>query len=162
MKFAAVDQKRRHHVDLMPVIAEPLRVASATPPEREVVADHPAPKVHHRCEPVDEFLRRQRRQLAIETQHDGVLDAGSLDERELFLKRRDGLRAVRGIQDAARVRFEGDQCRLRLIHLGGGDNMAEHVDVAEVHAVEAADSQCHWPNGARGKSEMDLQSYDLS
>src|ERR1700682_372712 len=162
MQLVPIDQEWRDDVDLVAVLTEPLRAARTTASKREVEADHPAPKVHHRREPIDELLRRERRQLAIESHHDGVLYARRLDQRELFLQGCDRLRAVGGVEDGARMWFEGDERRLGAVRLCGSDHMLDHVDVPEVDAIEASDRERHSPDRARGKSEMDLQRPLLS
>src|SRR5450759_4959531 len=114
VEIVAFDLERRDDLDLMSVLAQPVRAASASPPEGEVVADDPGPQLHHRREPVDELLWRERGQLTVEAQDDRMRDARRLDQRELFLERRDRLRAVGGVQDAPWMRLERDQRRLRI------------------------------------------------
>ena len=149
-------------VVLMAMLTQPVRAAGAAASEREVVANHPAPQLHHLRKPVDELLWRERRQLAVESQHDGVLDARGLDERELFLKRRDRLRAVGGVQDAAWMWLEGDERRRGTVLLGGFDYMTDHIDVTEMYPIEAADRQRHGPDRPRGQSQVDFQRRLLS
>src|SRR5258706_12119660 len=106
VKIVAVDRERRDDLNMMSVVAEPGRAAGAPSPEREVVADYPAPQLHHGRQPVDELLRRQGGELAVEAQHDRVLDARPLEQRKLFLQGGDRLRAVGRVQDAPRVWLE--------------------------------------------------------
>jgi hypothetical protein len=51
--------------------------------------------------------------------------------------------------------LEGDERRLSHMYPGGGDHVPDHVDVTLMHAVEAADSERHGPDRARGESEVD-------
>src|SRR5437764_12946682 len=84
VELPAFDLEGRDHLDVVPMSAEPLGVARAAATEREVEPDDPGLDVHHRDQAVDELLWRQRGQLAVETQHDRVLNPGGIDEAELF------------------------------------------------------------------------------
>src|SRR5438309_2633336 len=126
MEFPAVDLEWRHDLDLVPMRAEPLGVARAAAAERKVEPDDPGLDVHDGRQPVDELLWRQRRQLAVETQHDSMLNAGGLDEAKLLAQRRDRRRAVGRIEDAARVWLECDEGGLSMVGGGGVLQVPDH------------------------------------
>src|SRR5882672_7914977 len=80
VQVVSIDREWRHDLDLVAVLAKPLRAAGPAAAERKVVADHPTAQVHHRGQPLDELLRRERSELAVEPQHDRVPYAGGLDQ----------------------------------------------------------------------------------
>src|SRR5438270_5388642 len=162
VQLAAVDLEWRNDIDGVSVAAQPVGVACASAAECKIKADHPAPDVHRRGQTLDELMRRQRRELAIEAKHDRVLDAGFLDQRELFLQRRDRLRAVGRVENAARMRFEGDERRSSLQLRPGPHRVFDHVEVAEMHSVEAANRQRHPADRTCWQSKMDLQLSTFS
>jgi hypothetical protein len=77
---------------------------------------------------VDEILRGLRHPLAVEGDHDEFVDAQGSDEVGLGVERGEQLGCRVGRHDGARVRLEGQ-------HRVGA---ADHLAVAEVHAVELA------------------------
>jgi hypothetical protein len=95
--------------------------------------------VHGLRQRIDELLRPQRRKRAVEAQNDRMLDLVGLDERQLFLQRRDRRRAVGGIEDASRVRLEGDE-RRRCIRLACRlDGPPDNLGMSAMDSVEAPD-----------------------
>jgi hypothetical protein len=80
-----------------------------------------------------------------------MLDSQRFHERQLLLQGRDRLRAVGGVEDASGMRLEREEGRLRAVSLGGGDSAADDIDVTEMNAVEAADSDGRGPDRARGE-----------
>src|SRR5260370_32445364 len=98
----------------------------------------------------------------MEPQHDCVADAGLADQGELLLKRGDRLRAVGRVEDAARMGLERDQ-RGFVLHLGRcAHGVADHVEMTEVHSVEAADGKRHTSDRTRRQPEMNLQLNTFS
>src|SRR5712692_8191949 len=158
----SLDEERRHHVHHVTVVAKPARAALALAAEREVEPDHPPAHVHHRGELVDELLWRQGRQGSIESQHDRVLDPSRLDQRELLLQGGDRLRAVGGVEQTSRVWLERDQGRLGFFVRGPCHSLPDHLGMAEMHAVEAADRERNAADRARGQPEMYLQLSTFS
>src|SRR5205823_5038368 len=158
----AFEGEGRHHVHLMAGRAKPFDVALPFLAEREVESDHPALELHHRAQAPDELVRGERGQATVEPQHDGVLDAGRLDQRQLLLECGDGLGAVRRIQHAARVRLEGDQGGRGTAFSGRRDGALEHVKVAHMHAVVAADGDGDRTDRAFGKPKVSLQLNTFS
>src|SRR5229473_2549071 len=158
----SIDEEPRHLVHQVTAVAKPARAALALATKREVEPDHPPPHVHHRGELVDEFLGRQRGQCTIESQHDRVLDAVCLDQRQLLLQSGDRLRAVGGVEQAARVWFERDQGRLRLLAGGRSHRLIDHLGMAEMDAVETADGERNGADRARWQPEVNLQLRTFS
>ena len=78
---------------------------------------------------VDEVLRRAARERAVERDHDELAHAQPGDQVGLRVQRRDQLRRRVGRHDRARVRLERQH----------GVGAADHLAVAQVHAVELAD-----------------------
>src|SRR5579872_244274 len=91
-----------------------------------------------------------------------MVDAGGLDELELFVERGDGGRAVRGVEHAARMRLERDERGLAARLSRAGDGVPDDVEVAEVHAVVAADREGDRPYVIGRKPEMCLQLRTFS
>ena len=60
------------------------------------------------------------------------------------------------------MRLERDQRRSSLEFGRRANGMADHIDVAEVNPVEAADGQRHGPDRSCGKSQVDLQRSTFS
>ena len=109
MQGVPFERERRNDIHLVPVLAQPRGVASALVAEREVEADDPVPDVHPRAEHFDELLRAKARERPIEAKDDRVLYAGRLEQGQLLLQRGDRLRAVGGVEHAARMRLERDE-----------------------------------------------------
>ena len=61
------------------------------------------------AEHFDELLRAKARERPIEAKDDRVLYAGRLEQGQLLLQRGDRLRAVGGVEHAARMRLERDE-----------------------------------------------------
>src|SRR5205823_13732657 len=59
VQVAAVDLEWGHDDDVVAMSAKPFGVSGPASAEREIEPDHPAAKLHHGGEPVDELLRRQ-------------------------------------------------------------------------------------------------------
>jgi hypothetical protein len=78
-----------------------------------------------------------------------VLDPRPLEQRELLAERGYRRRAVGGVEDAPRVRLEGDQGGRSLLGRGRGDRAPDDVEVTEVNAVEAADRERNGPDRVR-------------
>src|SRR5260370_32273806 len=98
----------------------------------------------------------------MEPQHDCVADAGLADQGELLLKRGDRLRAVGRVEDAARMGLERDQHGF-VLHLGRrAYGVADHVEMTEMHSVEAADGKGHTSDRTCRKPEMNLQLNTFS
>src|SRR5260370_7679940 len=119
--------------------------------------DHPGAVLHRRGKPVDELLGRERRELAVEAQHDRVVDPGGADQSKLLLKGSDRGRTVCGVEDTTRVWLERDQRGLAFDLRGTANRVPDYVEMAEVDPIEAADRQRHRSDWRSGKSEMDLQ-----
>jgi hypothetical protein len=60
------------------------------------------------------------------------------------------------------VRLERHQRRLGSILCGGGDCAPDHVGIAEVDAIEAADSEGDRADRARGEPKVHLQLSTFS
>src|SRR5712691_12812150 len=91
-----------------------------------------------------------------------MLDPVRLDQRQLLLQRGDRLRAVGRVEHAAWVRLECDQGRLGVFFSGRLDGVTDHLCVAEMHAVEAADGNDDRADRARGQPEMHFQVRTFS
>ena len=162
MQGFSSEREGRNDIHLVAVLAQPRGVASALVAEGKVEADDPVLDVHPRAEHFDELLRPKARERPIESEHDGVLHARRLEQRQLLLQRGDRLRAVGRVQHAARMWLESDEsgsgARLR----SGRDCAADDVGMAEMHAVEAADGDGDRTDVADRQPEVCLQDNTFS
>jgi len=78
-----------------------------------------------------------------------VLDARPFEQRQLLAQGGDRLRAVGRVQDASRMRLEGDQGRRSVLARRRGDRPTDDVEVTKVNAVEAADRERRGPDRGR-------------
>jgi hypothetical protein len=137
------------------VPSQPLDVAGPGPAQGEVGAADQEAQVHACQHPGHELFGRQRRERPVELEDDGLLDAELAGELQALLQGGDHGRAVGGIQDAARVRVEGDHGPLQAALRGPLAQPAEDRLVTKVQPVEAPDGQPHRPQPLFGKTEVD-------
>src|SRR5579872_6503233 len=112
------------------VRGQEVRVAAGAVAEAEVLADRDVGGAQLANEDVvDEGLGALMREALIERDHDELLHTQGLDQLGLGVEARQELGRGLGAHDAQRVRLEGQD----------GVVSADHLAVAEVHAVELAD-----------------------
>ena len=112
------------------VRAQHLRVALRPRAEAEVLADRDGRGPQRLDQDARaELLRLDPAELLIERDDHQLRDAEPLDHVALDLERHDQLRRRLGVDDAERVRLEGQD----------GVGALDHLAVADVHAVEGAD-----------------------
>jgi hypothetical protein len=116
------------------------RVAAAILAEAEIVADHhmgDAEAVHQHVR--DEDIRRAPDHVGIEGQHEGGIDAEILQVPHLDAERRQAEMRFVGLEEAPRMRLEGQHAELGVQPLGLGLGLGQHRLMAAMHAVEIPD-----------------------
>ena len=119
---------------------QPVDVALAVAPEVEVLADDHRTGVQ--CVGEDlahEVVGGGERSVVVEVHDIDHVDTVDVEQLELLVERHEDLGCVLGPQHQRRVDVEGHDRRQHVADLGLGAQVAQHVLVTEVDAVEGAD-----------------------
>ena len=138
------------------------RISAASPPEVEIIAHHHMTgREAGRQEVADEILRLEIGQRAVEGQHHHEGSTQGLDDALLELRRGQAEDRHGGLEEAARVRLEGDDAPGNAEALGFGAGDIEEFLVAPVNAVEVADRDNGTPQLRRHRAFAGDQTHHI-
>ena len=158
----AFDVDRRHRLDRERprAAAQQREVAGARAAEAEVRADqqpaHAEPLDQH---VLDEGLRLERRERAVEARDDHARDAEHAHHVELAAQAREPRGRVRRREELARMRIEGEHGRLEVEIVRRLDEPGQHRLVAAMHAIEVPEGQRDRAVGDRGQAAEESQGW---
>ena len=114
--------------------------AALRPAEREILTGDDAGDPQRAFEPLgDEVLRGQRREVAVEMEHDHRVCAGLGEQAFALVERGQAEGGCIGAEMADRVGIEGRDERGATLGLCPGDRAPDHRLVAEMESVEIAE-----------------------